>query len=53
MIREKIKVDSNVRLYDVYFKLQDIYQFHKMSYLHLNEKQLYEKFLLDLKLILR
>ena len=52
-IREKIKVDSNVKLYDVYFKLQDIYRFHKMSYLHLNEKQLYEKFLLDLKLVLR
>lgn len=53
VIREKIKDDSNIRLYEVYFKLQNIYKFHRSSYLHLNEKQLYEKFLLDLKLILK
>lgn len=53
VLKERIKSDSNIRLLDVYYKLQDIYKMHKMSYLHLNEKQLYEKFLLDLKIILR
>lgn len=51
VLHECIKTNSNVRLLDMYFKLQDVYKLHKMSYLHLNEKQLYEKFLLDLKMV--
>lgn len=53
VLKERIKTDSNIRLYDVYFKLQELYNFHKMPYLHLNEKHLYERFLLDLKYLLK
>ena len=51
--REQIKKDSNIKLYNVYRRVQDLYKFHKIPNLKLNEKQLYEKFLLDLKIILR
>ena len=51
MLKEQIKHDSNIRLLDMYYKLQDIYKLHEKPYLHLNEKQLYEKFLLDLKIV--
>ena len=54
IIREKIKQDANIKLYEVFRKLQDIYTFHKNAkQLHLNEKQLYENFLLDLKMTLK
>lgn len=52
-LREYIKVNNNIRLLNVYRNLQDIYKLHEKPYLHLNEKQLYEKFLLDLKLVLK
>ena len=51
VLKEQIKHDSNIRLLDMYYKLQDIYKLHEKPYLHLNEKQLYEKFLLDLKTV--
>lgn len=52
--REKVKQDANIKLYEVFRKLQDIYTLHKNAkQLHLNEKQLYENFLLDLKMTLR
>lgn len=54
IIREKIKQDANIKLYEVFRKLQDIYTLHKNAkQLHLNEKQLYENFLLDLKMTLK
>lgn len=52
IIREQIKNNANIRLYEVYRSAQDIYRLHKMQNLHLNEKQLYENFLLNLKYIL-
>lgn len=52
--REEIKNNANIKLYEVFRRLQDIYTLHKnAARLHLNEKQLYENFLLDLKLALR
>lgn len=41
------------KLYNVYFRLEELYIYYKQFYLHLNNKYLYETFLLDLKLLMK
>ena len=54
IVREEIKNNTNIKLYEVFRRVQDIYTLHKNAkQLHLNEKQLYENFLLDLKMALK
>ena len=52
VLEERVKNENNITLYNMYYKLQNLYELHKKPYLHLNEKQLYEKFLLEIKMSL-
>lgn len=53
-VRQRIRKDPDIRYRNIYFELQDLYKLHRSAELmHLNEQQLYEKFLFDLKVVAR